>query len=875
MVLVATATAPGASGAAVTTPAVPSTLSSWGIVGPVAGTPTGTLLGDGTVRTTLAPATALPLSPVARALVLGSHDYLTLNPRPSILTDDSHAVGSVVTAATTTARTATLWALDLGSASLQTRDVPDLPLAAGLLGSTGTAWVTAAAAGPVTLWPFDGSAPSMLAPSDLDRAVAVGSAGLLYLTPGTDALGSRLLRLAPLGGGPAVTVADLSGSGAQWTALVAATSGGAVGWTEGAIDGYWDAVTGAQRTTATRIGTPMTVVVQPGTVSVLGYSPYFTPGAYDLWSTWTSTPTGLVPASPAPGPVGQLRASWSSATPTGGPALGLLTVTGNDTFAATTAWWTWPRGSAAVEAVAAPGTSATVIGAVGSLGHLLMTYQTGRPDLPSSTGVTVVLRKVTPTGTTALMSDQRAVTGGGPLGAGFGVSGSRTAIPDYVADGRMELVLRDRWAVTGRVPLGTLGVSEIAMSGPWTLYAVPPATGGAPYTVRWTDAYGRTQLVTRAGTTHIAQDGPLSAYQTTDGWVWVRDENAPASRTNPVRVMRPAGRSVAMRTQAIWLSAGRLVVEIDGSLLVTDMARRTTRSIASPWTCDQMTGHVLACRDQTAGRVLTLDTAAPRLVFRAVAGATLPGDPWWTPTAFVGRLLAAPSGTDPATGATTTIRVAALPTANRDSTPTRVLGPLAPTGNVVSGSKVVAFGWCPAGSFTDPVSSFAITLRGPSGKVVRTWKGSAPDGAIRASCWWPFPPTALGTYRWTLTGTSAYGAVLDAKGTGAATGTFRVVRMEPTAIPVTAPARVVAGTSATITARLVLQGGGAAVPGHALGLYRNVGGNHWRQVATATTNRSGGVAWHVKVDGTTRYQVRHEATITRSQSASVIVTIRV
>jgi len=485
-----------------------------------------------------------------------------------------------------------------------------------------------------------------------------------------------------------------------------------------------------------------------------------------------------------------------------------------------------------------------------------------------------VLRRVTTTGTTALMSDERAVTGGWPLMAGFGVSGSRTAIPDYVSGGRMELVLRDRWTVTGRIPLGTLGVSEVAMSGPYTLYSIPPAVGGGSSTIRWSNVSGRTQLVTTAGTAHIAQDGSLSAYQTTDGWVWLRDENAPPSRTNPVRVMRPSGTSVAARTHALWLSAGHLVVEVGTTLLVTDLARRTTRAIASPWVCDQMTGSVLACRDLGARRILTLDTSAARLAFRTVPGATLSSDPWWTPTAFAGRLLVAPLGIDPASGGTTTMSVAALPPANRDVSPTRVLGPMSPYGNVVSGSKGVAFGWCPTGSFTDPVTSYTLTLRGPSGKVVRTWKGSAPDGEIRAGCWWPFPPTAIGTYRWTLTGRSAYGAVRDARGTGVATGTLRVIRMVPTAITVAAPGQVVAGASATITARLVLTGGRVPVPGHRLDLYRKIGGIHWVRVATATTDRNGYAVWHVAAGATSRFQVRHEATITRSESQSAVVTIR-
>jgi len=781
-------TSEAAGGRPVSTPVVPSTLTAWGAAGPVIGTPRGTLMGEGSVRSTAAPATRVALTPAVKNLVLGTHASLSLKyASRTVFVDDNRAVGSMLTATTATTRSATLWALDLTTGAAITRAVSGLPSSVGLVGSDGTAWVTAALSGPATRWPFDGSAASAVAPPDLDRVLAVGDLGVVYLTLGDATLASRLLRLAPRDDGSTVTLADFVGSGATPADVAAATASGSVGWSYGDTVGYWDAVTGTVRTTVSTWGSPVTITVMPGALSLVWASGFTSPGWNDVWRTWVPSVGTLAPLSlPATFEGSSPALVWSSATTTGAPAFGLIRVLDFDTPALRSVWSSWVPGGPDTLVLPAPSAAAGINHAHGSVGTLLMTYHTGLTGPPGANNMSVVLRRVGPTSTPVVFTDTRAVetlwSGPDP---GYGISGTRTAIPEYIGTtARQQIVLRDGARITGRVPLGSAEIEAMASSGAYTLYATR-AAGALFSVVRWTGPDGVAHLVTKTGTTNLAQDGSLSAYQTPDGWVWLRDESAPVSATNPRKVVRPPGTSAASRTSRIWLSGGELVVSyyrndrfpVGDRLIVADLARRTSRDISVAWSCDDMTGHVLVCRDLDTGLVATLDIGARTLAFRTVVGATLPVGARFDPElTFVGRLLARASTIDPHEGWATTMTIAALPLPNRDVSPTRVLGPWNATGTTLARGRTAASCWVPVWSLTDPASAFTVTLRDPTGRVVRTWHGTSPDGVIRGVSWCASPTAMTGTYRWTLTGRNAYGPIRATLGNTLPTGTFRVRR---------------------------------------------------------------------------------------------------
>jgi len=783
-------TSEATSGGSVSTPLVRSTLTAWGPAGPVIGTARGTLMGDGSVRSTAAPATRVALTSAVKNLVLGTHASLTFwDWYPARFVDDTRAVGSMVTATTATTRSATLWALDLTTGAAITRAVRDLPRSVGLVGSDGTAWVTAAASGPATRWPFDGSAPSTVGPLDLGQVLAVGDLGLVYLSRGDATLASRLLRLAPRDGGAPLTLADFAGADVPADWVAATTASGSVGWAYGTTVGYWDRVVGTLRTTAAHSTTwqrPIVAVI-PGAVALVGFSADGVPGWNDVWLTWTASSAGLTRLDLPPSLAGSSPAViWSSATTTGSPAFGLIRELDIDTNALRSVWSSWVPGGPDTTVLTAPSAAAGINHAEGSLGTLLMTYQTG-PYFPGlGNHVSVVLRRIGSTSTPVVFTVTQAVGVWYSGRTSYGVSGSRTAIPEYVgSETRRQIVLRDGAKVSGRVPLGSAEIRTIAMSGAYTLFATDGAADPISSLVRWAGPDGVTHLVTKSGTTKLAQDGSLSVYQTPDGWVWLRDENSPVSATNPRKVVRPPGKSAASRTSRIWLSGGELVVSyyrndrypVGNRLLVADLARRTSRDIPVAWLCDDMMGHLLACRDPGTGGLATLDVGARTLAFRPVVGATLPVGARVAPElTFVGRLLARASTIDPHEGWATTMTIAALPLTNRDVSPTRVLGPWNATGTTLTRGRTAGSCWAPVWSLTDPASAVTVTLRDPNGRVVRTWHGASPDGVIRGVSWCVSPTAMTGTYRWTLTGRNAYGPIRATLGNAAPTGTFRVRR---------------------------------------------------------------------------------------------------
>lgn len=676
-----------------------------------------------------------------------------------------------------------------------------------------------------------------------------------------------------------MTITDFPMDLSRWTYLHVSTSGGAVAWTTEAYVGYWDVGTGQQRASLWWLQAgPQRVAVVPGAVTVLSLSRSAGAdvGPYDRWATWTASSSGLAPAAGQGSMLGSPLDAWASATPVGSPAFGIVTGEGSYTEVPTTGWYTWVAGSDAVAATAVPQLSAAVVGAIGSAGYLLMTYQVSRSQLPDDSGLRVALSKIGGTSSTVVMADSRAASTGWRTPTSYGISGSRTAIPDHTSNGAQQLVLRTGARVTARVPLGVAGVSAVAMSGAYTLYSV--ASTPPSYVVRWADPHGGIHLVTRTGTTKIAQDGTLSAYQTTDGWVWLRDESAPPSRTNPAKIVRPGGATVATSTQHIWLSAGRLVVQFGSRLIVTQTATRSSRSIAlGGRQCDQMSGLVLACRDLRTRQVLTLDTGARTLAFRPVSGISLPEPvaPLGAPTAFVGRMLATPMNADPRNGAVTTLRIGPLPTVNRILAPTRVLGPWSVT-PIVSGNGRQCYAWDTQWSFTDPVRSLTLMLRDPRGHVVRVWRSSTADGWWRPSMWCPTTSSAAGTYRWTLTGTSAYGAVRNVTGTTTATGTVIVRHMYPAKVTIAIPTTARAGSTVTVTGRLLRADVVKPMARRTLTLWRSLSWTGWAKVGSGVTSSTGSVVWRVPISRTMLYQVRYEGAPDLESRASprTLVTVR-
>lgn len=868
----------------VTTPAVPSSITYWGTDGPIIGTPAGTLFGDGSVRSTASPQVRIPLAPADAALV-ATRDAMPLNAYsswPDLAADDVYVVGSHVTATTTSpvvTRDATFWALDVATGSLRTRGVTGLDVFTSLVGSTGDAWVTAPynAVGPVTLWPFSGSAPHVLTLPGVGRVLTAGTAGVVYLSTGDSSLASRRLLLAPADGSAVVTVVDFASdpryASARADDISVATSAGAVGWSVDATVGYWDAGTGPLSAPCAPCGTPS---VQRGAVALFPASVQLVDSGFVApapWQAWTVGFGTLVPAPDSSASASVLHLLWPSATATGGAAFGGLAVSlgysADMHSPVADRWVLWSPGSAPTTPVAGPSTGAAVRSVQGSLGGLLTTYQSAVPTgTRGANGTVAWLRQVRDGSTSPLFGVQRAVpVGQFGLETGYGLGYPWSAIPEWTDNAtKQELVLRTGQYVRGRVPLGTVRIRAIAQSGPITLFV-------AGTVLRSTDAYGATSVLSRSATPRIAQDGVLSAYQTTDGRIWLRDINSPITRSNPRVVAWPCGRASVACTQRLWLSAGRLVVQYTASsghrLLVVDTTRRTSRTVAlgnNPF-CDAMSGRVLACRNAVTGRVVTLDTGATALVFRPVAGAILAPGAISTPTAFVGRRLARPTGIDPQTGRPTTVTIATVPLANADRGATRLLGPIG--ARTVSGGRTMCVGWSPQWSFTDPVSSFTVTLRNPANRVVRVWKGSSADGVIRGVWWCPTTASPLGTYRWTLTGRSAYGAVRDVTGTTtAAVGSLVVRRMYPATVTIAIPRTTTPAGTITVTGRLVRTDTRLPVAGRVLTLWRSYSSTGWALVGDGVTNARGTVVWRTVVPRTMYYQVRYAGAVDLAGAAS-------
>jgi hypothetical protein len=434
----------------------------------------------------------------------------------------------------------------------------------------------------------------------------------------------------------------------------------------------------------------------------------------------------------------------------------------------------------------------------------------------------------------------------------------RSALPETSG----QVVLRDGARVTGRVAGYPTTVST---SGPYTAMTFI----GIGSATTWVVGPTGQRLATLAGASLAVQDGTRTAYQLRDGSLWVRDVTAPVSSTNPRKVASPCGGKSAC-VDRLFLSGSRLVATAKGRLVVVDVVRRTTRSVAlGARTCADMSGPVVLCPLYTPypGVGQTIDTSASRLVFRSLPGGVVA-------TLFAGRLVGWAAAPDPATLMATRVGLAPLPVTNGAIGRPRVLGPWSPYGDVLS----TAYPWRPQLSVTDPLTSWTLTMRSASGRVVRTWTGRAADAEIRGIVWNARDSHGralpVGTYRWTLTGTSRYGAPVATTGSGTATGTVRIVRQTRAALTIAATSVFTRYRVATITSQLRRAGSTTGIANRYVTLWRRVGTAAWHQIDSGVTSATGRIAWTTRVSATSQYQVRHPADPVARAALSAVVTVR-
>ena len=855
--------APSAVGAATswTTPILPTATTSLESDGPSFGNLQGTLMADGTIRPTSDPTAVISPAPVAGE---------SLSQR---LSSGSHLATDVgVAGITVTGSSGLLWLVDLADGTNRTRDVAILPTSSVVVGATATAWVTTAqapsrtpTARSVTFWPFDGSASYDAALPGLTTGVVAGSVGVVYATYTGTAMSVQVLDASSatesLWTGP-------TGSG-PWDVAYLTTSGRAVAWTGAwpspSLIAYWDAAGGVR---SAEVDTPegfTALSVAPGAVALEfewqdggPWTMFLVPSAATLVPVLGSPPSGLQ--------------VWTSATATGATAFqGVLSEYGDGSASYPwsvkfTSWVSWALGDTSLRTVA-PGQAligSPMRSALGSSGSLLQTYW------PAPNRQTLVVRDLDSAGSALVSTTNAALNkdGGYPANTrsdDLSLSGGRSAIPEYIGTSfSTRLVLRDRGAVTGRV---ATPVYRVSTSGPFTAYLSSLAA-----VVRVVGPNGALAAATAAGTPGvdlIAQDGARTVYATQSGALRLLDTTTPTSATNPRLLPNPCGTPSAGCLHRIMLSGRWLVSDVRWSsgghrLVVLDLVTGRVRRWAGAEYCTQMSGPVVLCGTGT------VNVSARTLTLRA-----LPGNA--QATLLAGRLYGVQSRVDPLTGYPTAVTLSPIPAANGTIGPPRILGAWSQYGAVLS----TRYPWRPQFSVTDPLTTWTLTMRSSSGRVVARWSGRAPDRELRGIAWngrdLSGHQLPAGTYRWTLTGTSRYGTPVAVLGSGTPTGIVRILRQSRAYITTVATGKPTATTPAyrtvTVTARL-RTARGTAVPGSLLTLWRRGSNGTWSQIDAGITSSVGAVVWRFPVSTNGVYQVRNAADPRAVSVVGTAITIR-
>jgi hypothetical protein len=441
-----------------------------------------------------------------------------------------------------------------------------------------------------------------------------------------------------------------------------------------------------------------------------------------------------------------------------------------------------PSSSLTPVVTAQDGGPARIIQAASTLGHVLTVHVLVPEEFDD-----------VPRLLTTVTEDRRVV--GSAAGAGRqrpgtrywsgGTSGEKSPVPSsspllsasgpYSAvvevDGQAQrLVLRRGSGITARLaPRLTPDLPPasfwVTSSGPITWLAtrvhVGPASGGHDVlTVRWAGPDGvlRTVPPPRGGVRGYAVDGSRIAYWDRAGTTRLLDVVTPRSSGNPHVVARGAVVTTALTAApSTWLS-GRYLLQ---SRSVLDLVSGRRRHLTGDYRCPAVSGSIAVCQDNLSG-VYTLDLAVRGSYFRRVPGLVAA----WVQAA--GRTVVSPEG-DPASA--TQLRVTAIPADAGSVGRPRVLGPWASQRTVVRGRSC----WAPEWSVSQSLTRWKVALRSTSGRLVRTWSGAAPDGALSGVRWCP-STAAAGIYRWTLTGSGPTGGPVATSGTGRATGTVALRR---------------------------------------------------------------------------------------------------
>lgn len=851
----ATATAP--AGVA-PTPPISSQMATWGSAAPLLGTPTGTLLGDGTLRTAAAPTVPVPLSAAIRDVVLGNHVRLTSpDGSLSVWATDTELVGGAVTSSSATL-SVTLWRLDPSTGSLASRAVVGLDPATRMLGATGGAWVTTINGIDAQLWPFDAESPATAwSRAGAARLVAAGTSGLVYATADP----TTRLHLDPLDGVDPVLVAELDGLAITSATPQVAMSLGAVGWIHGGHLGYWDAVSGAS--SADSPFTYTDVVVLPGTVVTRHVDDHGPLGTLRSWNFWTGVRNALAIDPLMTVGVGGPVRMWSGTSRDGRAAVGSVfrfQPSLDDASPAVMQWLWWTPGMPPYVVPAPSRLAAEVVGVAAGAGRVLIAYRNALGTGVRSTDALVAsLRSTTSASLPAVLGLGHLAEGPATSPALMSVSGAFSSVLQYDHGPALWVRRGGSTVAIDRSLSDKVTITAIATSGPYTLYA---ASDHTVHLLRPDDpTRSWLPLLTSSGTGLIAQDGQYSAYQTTDGAVRLLDTGAARSSRNP-RVVVGFG---SQPVRAMWLSAGWLVAQYRGSdgqmrLFVGNVTRRTQRTVAigPARTCDAMSGRIVACRTST-GQVQTMDVGATTLRFVTVAGAVA-----WSglPVALSANKLLwveRSAGSYP-----TRVLAAPLPTASGSVGRPRLLGPWQSWGAVTSNASS-SFCWRPQWTLSNPVTRWKLTLRSTTGRTVKTFTGTTAD-SVSGVAWCP-GRTTPGNYRWTMTGTGPTGAPVATIGTATPTGTVRVVRQAAARIvPLTTTCNA---TTCLLRGRLVTAVGAKPLAGQ--GLYASywTEGNAFYAFGPVRTDATGTATFRIPASTWSSYltggwQFHHPATPTSS-----------
>jgi hypothetical protein len=734
----------------------------------------GALFANLTVRTPSDPHTATPVQTTNFADLESGLSDAALNVGTfgvGLATSDSAVAYRAFIGA---AKAPTLVKIDLATGASTELAAPDLTgsSTADVWGLTDRAWLLTSdffdpSTGTYTLRPFDGSADVVFRPTDLVDVEAAGSAGVLYLgynlVPDPVHTGQTLkdyvLRLTSPDLSTTVDVTDFGTGFDPRASLLTSMDRGAIAWwrQDNSELGYRELGQSPHLVTfAMQPADSLTLSVIPGAIAIVSANPY---------ESWQWVPGVGAPVASATLFV-NVMSPWS--TTQGTPAFSSDSVIDADLDVD---WVSWLPGAATgtplVSRSPVYGVTVNAVGTNSQLGYQAV--------LGSDSGIDSYIRSVGSTSTSVVVHDPNALYQTSPPapylgGQAIALSGSRSVVLHENADGSEWLILRNGTKVTHRVKVGP-DLIDFAISGPLVAYS--SVKSGS----KVIGPDGSTVITLPKGLRAVAQDGNSTAYMTQDGSIYVRDDYAPISKTNPRKVVNKcAAIANSFCRMQLQFSAGYvLATDITSNRFIYkayDIAHKTQRTLPNAYA--DVNGTTVLLRElgrdplPSTLHISTLDLAKKSAAPIAVVDSQItdPGP------VFAGHKLVWATSTD-AVAATRseTLSIAPLPAAADSIGHPRLRGVWSAHGQTLS---LKSGAWSPQMAVSDQLTSWTLTMRNSHGAVVRVWHGTTKDGSINGVSWNGRGPNgrevAIGKYTWTLTGTGPYGGPLATSGSGAASG---------------------------------------------------------------------------------------------------------